>query len=549
MLQACSNSDRYMMGGHANDNQIFVLVHVDAPQGENRLHYRVIAIDNAGRLVNAVDSIGRKIDMIGHTAASWVGGQTQGVGAAIGKIDGIDKQLVTLTVDNPPGENQGYVRVTPPLAGSSDSRWCAPTKRTTGPAPLDTHVWKSGATTEVLDGVVTATSGSVRLSYRTGAKWLDQQLIIEPAINGKGDSGSLVIDQGNTPVGLIVGAGNGHSVANCIDAVLEDLRLSSPYPVPGWIGSETQGAGIASVKWPDGTTDLIVVHVDNAPGANRAYYRHGTMVDSNGQVRSGWSAPQPIGGWLGAETQGAGVAVGYFRGDTLPSLFVLHVDKVTGGNRAYLHVGRGLKRSGQITGQWQGPFPLEWNGVNVWWGTNCQGADIAMVDLDKSGNLDIVILNIDSPGGGNRGYYRVGRNIDPNGRASRWSDWMEIPGGFGTDTGDAGIVMTNLNNDDKWDIVVFHVDQAGSNNLGYYRIGWDVDRNGHTRNWSAPISIGKWWGDQTQGAGVTMSDLTGNKRPDMILLHVDNPQGENTAYYRVVYDLMPNGEPARWTIA
>jgi hypothetical protein len=46
-----------------------------------------------------------------------------------------------------------------------------------------------------------------------------------------------------------------------------------------------------------------------------------------------------------------------------------------------------------------------------------------------------------------------------------------------------------------------------------------------------------------------MSDLTGNKRPDMILLHVDNPQGENTAYYRVVYDLMPNGEPARWTIA
>jgi hypothetical protein len=91
---------------------------------------------------------------------------------------------------------------------------------------------------------------------------------------------------------------------------------------------------------------------------------------------------------------------------------------------------------------------------------------------------------------------------------------------------------------------------AGGENRGYYRIGFQLDRNGvASGGWSDPIAIPGWFGGENQGGGVAVADLSGNGRPDLFIFHVDNPGGENAGYYRVVYDLMPNGQPARWTLA
>src|SRR3954469_15205946 len=52
--------------------------------------------------------------------------------------------------------------------------------------------------------------------------------------------------------------------------------LSEPRTVPGWIGDETRGAGITTVDLDgDGVRELVVFHVDDASGGNRAYYRIG----------------------------------------------------------------------------------------------------------------------------------------------------------------------------------------------------------------------------------------------------------------------------------
>ena len=46
-----------------------------------------------------------------------------------------------------------------------------------------------------------------------------------------------------------------------------------------------------------------------------------------------------------------------------------------------------------------------------------------------------------------------------------------------------------------------------------------------------------WFGAEDQGADVALADVSGNGRPDLLVLHVDNPGGENHGYYRVITDL------------
>jgi hypothetical protein len=46
-----------------------------------------------------------------------------------------------------------------------------------------------------------------------------------------------------------------------------------------------------------------------------------------------------------------------------------------------------------------------------------------------------------------------------------------------------------------------------------------------------------WFGSEDQGADIALGDISGNGRPDLVVFHVDNPGGENHGYYRVISDL------------
>ncbi|MDQ3654313.1 MAG: matrixin family metalloprotease [Chloroflexota bacterium] len=45
-----------------------------------------------------------------------------------------------------------------------------------------------------------------------------------------------------------------------------------------------------------------------------------------------------------------------------------------------------------------------------------------------------------------------------------------------------------------------------------------------------------WFGAENQGADIALADINGNGRPDLVVFHVDNPGGENHGYYRVISD-------------
>jgi hypothetical protein len=67
-------------------------------------------------------------------------------------------------------------------------------------------------------------------------------------------------------------------------------------------------------------------------------------------------------------------------------------------------------------------------------------------------------------------------------------------------------------------------------------VGRRLDAFGNvTGGWSRVIPIAGWFGNDNQGAGIAGFDINSDGRIDLVAFHVDNPQGDNQAYYRVIF--------------
>jgi hypothetical protein len=235
-------------------------------------------------------------------------------------------------------------------------------------------------------------------------------------------------------------------------------------------------------------------------------------------------------GWFGWEDQGADIAIADISGNGRPDLVVFHVDNPGGDNHGYYRIGWNLDRFGRVTGGWSAVMP-----VPGWFGWENQGAGIAITDINGNGRPDLVVFHVDNPSGDNHGYYRIGWNLDTAGNVSGgWSGVHPVPGWFGWENQGAGIAVWDINNSGRKDLVVFHLDNPGGDNHGYYRIGWNLDNAGNVSGgWSGVTAVPGWFGWENQGAGIAIADINRNGRPDLLVFHLDNPGGENHGYYRV----------------
>ena len=183
-----------------------------------------------------------------------------------------------------------------------------------------------------------------------------------------------------------------------------------------WWGDETQGADVALADLNGtGRPDLIVFWINNQSGENDAWYRIGWQLDPVTGIAATWTDPKQVPGWFGFESQGAGIAVADVNGSGVPDLIVLHVNNEDEGNRAHYRIGWGLSgASGDVTGGWTGPMP-----ISGWVGDETAEAALAVTDLEGSGRQDLVVMHVDNPSGPNSGHYRIGRNLDVNGRLHR----------------------------------------------------------------------------------------------------------------------------------
>jgi hypothetical protein len=185
--------------------------------------------------------------------------------------------------------------------------------------------------------------------------------------------------------------------------------------------------------------------------------------------------------------------------------------------------------------------------VPDWFGWEDQGAGVALGNISGRGDSDMLVFHIDNPGGENHGYYRIGWNIQGDSSVMGWSDVKPIPGWFGAEDQGAGVTLGDVNRNGRQDMLVFHLDNPGGDNHGYYRIGWDMDRNGNVAGWSDIKAVPDWFGWENQGAGVALADINRSGRQDLLVFHVDNPAGDNHGYYRIGWDLDDNGNVAGWS--
>lgn len=89
----------------------------------------------------------------------------------------------------------------------------------TAPGTLDLTVRKSGRTTGLTEGQITAVAATVRVFYglTRSARFRDQ--LVASALSQGGDSGSLVVDAGNHAVGLLFAGSSNTTILNPIAEV------------------------------------------------------------------------------------------------------------------------------------------------------------------------------------------------------------------------------------------------------------------------------------------------------------------------------------------
>jgi hypothetical protein len=309
------------------------------------------------------------------------------------------------------------------------------------------------------------------------------------------------------------------------------------FQIPDWFSLDNQGGGVAVAELTGaGNQDLLVITVDNPGGQNRGVYRVGRGLDAQGKVTAGWTPWTDVPDWFSFENQGAGAAVVDLDKDGRQDLIVFMIDNPPGPNQGYYRIGKRLDADGNVTGGWS-----PWIAIPDWFSFENQHGSIAVADLDRDGNLELIVMMVDNPAEQNRGLYRIGRKLDADGNVmGGWTPWIDVPDWFSWENQGAGVAVVDLEGTGNNDLLIFQVDNAVEQNQAFYKVGRKLDVNGQVAEWSLWRGIPAWFAWENQGGGITAMHRNG--KPAMLAMMVDNPPAQNAGYYRA---LPLDSDPAR----
>jgi hypothetical protein len=160
--------------------------------------------------------------------------------------------------------------------------------------------------------------------------------------------------------------------------------------------------------------------------------------------------------------------------------------------------------------------PPAFPAVPDWFPWANQGADSAVADLTGNGRPDLLVLMVDDGPQQNRGVYRVGHDLDPAGVVTGgWAPWLDVPDWFPWANQGAGVALADVTGNGRPDLIVLMVDDGAQQNRGLYRVGRDVDADGAvTSGWTPWTDVPDWFPWRNQGAGVAVADVTGLRGPN-----------------------------------
>jgi len=313
------------------------------------------------------------------------------------------------------------------------------------------------------------------------------------------------------------------------DYVLEvAIGQNPPHRIPHDYGDRNEGGGITIADIDgNGNPELIALSIDSLEGENSAYYQIGWDIDENG-LSSNWTKGQSI-PWQGKGQAGGGITARDINGDGIPDLIVFRIENPSGPNRGYYSIGH-MDKTGTVP-------PSQWTDfveIPHAFADSNEGGGITIADIDGNGEPELIVLSIDSLKGPNRGHYSIGWNIDEKGITSKWTERQSIPW-QGDGSAGGGITAQDMNGDDIPDLIVFMIEAPKGPNSGYYRIGY-MDKTGTVSTWTDFMEDSAWFGGANDGGGLTVDDIDGNGKPDLILFMIYDADGENRGYYRILWD-------------
>jgi hypothetical protein len=285
--------------------------------------------------------------------------------------------------------------------------------------------------------------------------------------------------------------------------------------VPG-DGDVMSGGGIAAGNIVGaGGRDMVLTAVDNWAQGND-YWR----LSIGGSCASGactFSAPQNVD--AGADVlSSSAVALIDFDGDGRQDIFLSGIDNWnTGDDYWCFRIGTNCAAGG--TCNWSPIQPVD-AGADV-----MTGGGVAVAQLDGDPRADVILVGIDNWANGDDYWrYRIGMNCDAQGQCA-WSPIQQVDAGADVMTG-GGVAIGDFEGDGMQEIVVFGIDNwANGDDYWRYRIGRACDLASGACIWSPVQSVNSQAAAELTGGGVTIGDIDGDRRPEILIVAVQTQPG------------------------
>jgi hypothetical protein len=242
---------------------------------------------------------------------------------------------------------------------------------------------------------------------------------------------------------------------------------------------------------------------------------------------------------VGWEGQGADILITNIDTDPRPDMLLMAYDNPAQANNFRYKIGFNLDANG-IAANWSNLPQVD--GVG-WEG---QGAGAAITNLDGDARPELIFMAYDNPARANNFRYKIGWNLDNIGAAQRWDTGFTMIDGVGWEGQGADILITNLDDNPRPEMVLMAYDNPAQANNFRYKIGWNLGSNGVAQRWDAGFTMVAGVGWEGQGAGSTIANLDNDPRPELILMAYDNPAQANGFRYKVGWNLGTNGIAQNW---
>ncbi len=236
------------------------------------------------------------------------------------------------------------------------------------------------------------------------------------------------------------------------------------------------------------------------------------------------------------DTAGAGIDIANLDDNEKYDMLLMVIDNPDKDNTFRYMIGWDLDAAG--TPRMYSPL---YDVGNIGW--EHQGGGVALYDLNSDGKKEVIMMGIDNPDGANAFRYRVGSDMNENGKFREWSGLYEADYKLQGNTSGGGVAVRDLNGNGKPDLILMAVNDLDGANSLTFMIGWDLDANGKVTGGYSQHTTDAILGDRTEGAGLAIADLDGNGSPEYIIDTVDDPDGANRHNYLIGWNANAQGTP------